>query len=248
MTCLSSPKFLLFILALVVSLSVVAFAQSSTTTTLTSSGTAKFNQPVTFTASVTSSACTPTGTVTFADTSIVLGTAPLVSGSASITVSTLSAGSHSISAFYSGDANCQMSSSTPITQAIAGADVVVAQQLFPQQPVKKITAVGGAMRIVATLTNNDVSLVNVTFSETLSGKGYISSAVYTTSADQTQQACSLGAMITCDIGNLASGETATIDMTATPFFTRSLVATGSTDSTVNTGISNAEVRLMPFVH
>lgn len=238
---------LLFLLMLMSS-STAAVAQSPTSTALSSSGTVKFNQAVTFTATVTSSGCTPTGSVTFADTSTVLGTATLVSGSASIMVSTLSAGSHSITAFYSGDSNCAASMSPPFTQSIAGANVVVAQQLFPQQPVRQITAVGGSMRIVATLTNNDVSLVNVTFSETLSGKGYISSAFYTTSSDPTQQACSVGGMITCDIGNLAAGETATINMKATPFFTRSLVATGSTDSTVNTGISNAEVRLMPFVH
>jgi hypothetical protein len=55
-------------------------------------------------------------------------------------------------------------------------------------------------------------------------------------------------MITCDIGNLASGETVTINMTATPLFTRSLIATGSTNATVNTATNPAEVRLMPFVH
>ena len=220
-----------------------ALAQSPTATALSSSGTVKFNQPVTFTASVSSSGCAPTGSVTFADTSLVLGTATLASGSASITVSALSAGSHSVRAFYSGDTNCQASASPPFTQSIAGANVVVAQQLFPQQPVRQITAVGGSMRIVASLTNNDVTLVNVTFSETLSGKGYI------TSVTPTQGNCSRSSgMITCDIGSLASGETVTINMTATPLFTRSLLATGSTNSTVNTATNPAEVRLMPFVH
>jgi hypothetical protein len=221
-------------------ISIAGNAQSLATIALSSSGTAKFNQPVTFTATVTPSTCT--GTVTFSDTADVLGSAPLSSGSAGITVSTLSAGSHSIRAFYSGDANCQPSQSSPMTEDIAGADLVIAQQLFPQQPVMKITAVGGRMRILVTLTNNDVSLVNVTFSETLSGKGVITSAV------PSQGSCSLGDMITCDIGSVASGQVITIDMTATPYFTRNLIATGSSNATVNTGISPAEVRLMPFVH
>ena len=74
-----------------------------------------FGQTVTLTASVTATTPPefqgPTGQVTFQDAAATpfganttLGAAPLASGSASITVSTLAAGSHSIIAVYGGDA------------------------------------------------------------------------------------------------------------------------------------------------
>ncbi len=60
-------------------------------------------QTVTLTATVTGSAATPTGTVTFADGSTPLGTVSLVNGRATLTTSSLGAGSHTLSATYSGD-------------------------------------------------------------------------------------------------------------------------------------------------
>src|SRR5262245_51074363 len=62
-------------------------ATATTTTLRTSIATAVFGQPVTLTASVTSQAGTPTGTVTFRDGTTVLGTAPVNAGQAALTVS-----------------------------------------------------------------------------------------------------------------------------------------------------------------
>jgi hypothetical protein len=59
-------------------------------------------QTVKFTATVTSPTTTPTGTGTFKDGSTVLGTGTLA-GKASYSTSTLSAGSHNITAVYAGD-------------------------------------------------------------------------------------------------------------------------------------------------
>lgn len=75
-----------------------------------------FGQNETFIAQVVPlgpSGGTPTGTVTFTDVSSnqVLGTLPLTSGAASLTTNALSAGLHTISAVYSGDANYQASPS-----------------------------------------------------------------------------------------------------------------------------------------
>ncbi|MFI0904088.1 Ig-like domain-containing protein, partial [Streptomyces sioyaensis] len=99
--------------------------QASTTTTVTSSpDPSTFGQPVTLTAHVAPVAPgsgTPTGTVTF-----VIGgggggtvTAPLVGGNASVTTSTLSVGTHPITATYSGSANFAASSGTD-TQTVQG--------------------------------------------------------------------------------------------------------------------------------
>ena len=68
-------------------------------------------QAVTFTATVTpSGSLPPTGSVTFTDGSITLGTVALSGGRASLTVSTLLPGHHNVTATYSGDATYSPSS------------------------------------------------------------------------------------------------------------------------------------------
>jgi hypothetical protein len=83
--------------------------QAVTATTLESSpNPATFGDEVTFTATVTSAAGTPSGTVTFVDdtTGETLGMAELdENGVASLTTAALSAGTHTVTATYSGSAN-----------------------------------------------------------------------------------------------------------------------------------------------
>jgi len=62
-------------------------------------------QTVTFSAAVTATSGTPTGTAQFLDGSGVLTTATLASGRASFTTNSLSAGTHSITASYGGDSS-----------------------------------------------------------------------------------------------------------------------------------------------
>jgi hypothetical protein len=73
-------------------------------------------QSVTLSAAVTPS--TATGTVQFLDGSAVLGTVAISGGSAAMSVSTLSVGTHSLTAVYSGDANDAASTSAVLTQTI----------------------------------------------------------------------------------------------------------------------------------
>ena len=61
--------------------------------------------PVTLTATVSSTVSTPTGSVTFLDGSTPLGTVQLTSGVAVLTTSSLAVGAHSITAVSSGDNN-----------------------------------------------------------------------------------------------------------------------------------------------
>ncbi len=86
-------------------------------------------QPETFTAVVARSDGTtpsPTGTVTFNDNSVLLGTAPLnASGVATLTVSGFIAGNHSVVALYSGDAANLSSASPPITFSLTGPGTAV---------------------------------------------------------------------------------------------------------------------------
>ena len=81
-------------------------------------------QNVTFTANVVemgASIAAPTGVVTFLDGSTVLGTKTLVgSGVASFSISSLSVGSHAITASYGGDANSGGSVSAVMTETVTG--------------------------------------------------------------------------------------------------------------------------------
>jgi len=97
----------------------VAVGQASTSTTLVSSlNPSATGQAVTFTAMLTGTA--PTGTVTFIDGSSTLGAGMLgSSGAASFTTSSLSAGSHTITAVYGGDANNLRSTSSVLTQVVS---------------------------------------------------------------------------------------------------------------------------------
>ncbi len=119
------------------SLSTVTTTSATTTSIAASPGTITFGQSEMLTATVAVVAPntgTPTGTVTFKDGSSVLGTASLVlnqqSGldQATLSVSTLVAGSHTINAFYAGDSNFKSSDSTssPATVTVNQAGTTLA--------------------------------------------------------------------------------------------------------------------------
>lgn len=98
-----------------------------TATALSTSGSpSSYGQSVTFTASVTSSGGNPTGTVTFKNGSATLGMAPLSSGTAAFTTSTLTVATHTITAVYNGDANDATSTSSPVTQQVTKAATTTA--------------------------------------------------------------------------------------------------------------------------
>jgi hypothetical protein len=123
----------------------------TTSTAVTSSANPSvWGRSVTLTATVTPpSGGTPTGTVTFTDTTTgaTLGTAPLsASDTASVTLSTLSVGTHTIKAAYSGDANDNPSSGT-VTQTVNKA----ATKLAAARVVKSTTP----HVFSATLTRSD---------------------------------------------------------------------------------------------
>lgn len=77
-------------------------------------------QPVTFTVTTNSIAGPPPDgeTITFMDSTTVLGTAPLKDGAASITTSSLTVGTHYISASYPGDVNYYTNHSKVLRQVV----------------------------------------------------------------------------------------------------------------------------------
>jgi hypothetical protein len=79
---------------------------------------ALLSSPVTFTATVSSTAGTPTGTVSFYDGTTLLGAGTLAAGVVTYTTAGLAAGPHSITAAYSGDANFVTMTSSALTETI----------------------------------------------------------------------------------------------------------------------------------
>lgn len=90
--------------------------KKSTTTGLTGPASAYEGTSVTFTANITPAAAT--GTVEFFDGVTSLGSQPVSGGSASLSTSSLSVGSHSITGVYSGDSTHATSTSNVVTTNI----------------------------------------------------------------------------------------------------------------------------------
>ncbi|HXP08168.1 MAG TPA: Ig-like domain repeat protein [Acidobacteriaceae bacterium] len=108
-------------------------AASTTTTLVASPSSTQYGDPVTLTATVTSGA---TGTVSFYDGSVLLGTGAVSNGIATLTTTTLVAGAHTITVVYNGDATYASSQSGPATVTVS-----------------KLTAPGGGAALTITVQN-----------------------------------------------------------------------------------------------
>ena len=106
----------------------------TTTTLVASPSTPQYGDPVTLTASVSPSAAT--GTISFYDGPILLGSTAVDGGTATLVNTTLTAGTHTITAIYNGDVTYASSTSTPQTVTVA-----------------KKTAPGGGPALTVTVQN-----------------------------------------------------------------------------------------------
>jgi len=80
--------------------------------------------PTTFTATVSSATGSPTGTVNFLDGTTPAGSAVVSGGVATLALSSLAIGSHSITAVYGGDTNFASSSSSALAQSVIDFSIV----------------------------------------------------------------------------------------------------------------------------
>ncbi len=133
---------------------ITAVASSSTTTVTSSLNPAPAGTSVTFTATVAVTGSTvPTGNVSFFDGATLLGSTALLSNkTAAFSTSTLSAGSHNITAAYVGDTNFNGSTSAILAQVISG------------------LAAHTSTSVVSSLNPSTVG-ASVTFTATLSAEG-----------------------------------------------------------------------------
>jgi sugar lactone lactonase YvrE len=114
---------------------------------------------VSFTATVTSSAGTPSGSVSFYDGTTLLGTSTLAAGVATYTTVNLPVGALSITAVYSGDSNFLALTSSAFTETVMTAFTVTAPTTpLPVAPGGAVTVnitvppLGGAFNSVVTLS------------------------------------------------------------------------------------------------
>jgi Bacterial Ig-like domain (group 3) len=110
--------------------------QSSTDTTVTSSAIpGVFGQSLTFTAqvlAVSPGTGTPTGSIIFKDGTTTIGSTPLTAGVATLSISSLGLGDHSITAVYNGDANYLASTSAMVTQVVDQASTTTVLTSLPE--------------------------------------------------------------------------------------------------------------------
>ncbi len=95
----------------------------ATMLTLAAPANAAVGTPVTLTATIRSTGGIPTGQVAFLDGNTSLGTALLsAAGVATLTINTLAAGAHTLTASYAGDGSFAGSTSTPVITTVAAKD------------------------------------------------------------------------------------------------------------------------------
>ncbi|MBZ5552579.1 MAG: Ig-like domain repeat protein, partial [Acidobacteriia bacterium] len=145
--------------------SILLNACGTTTTAVTSSlNPSIVGDSVTLTATVTpvGGGGSPTGTITFKDGATIIGTVPGIVGSASLTVSTFTAGSHSITAAYGGDTTFSASTSPALTQTVSAHATTTAltSSLNPSNVGQSVTLTAnvtstGAGTITGTVTFHD---------------------------------------------------------------------------------------------
>jgi uncharacterized protein (TIGR03437 family) len=108
-------------------------------TTVNPASPQSFGTSVSFSVTVSGGGTTPTGTVTFFDGppagNINLGTFTLSGGAASLAISSLSAGAHSINVVYNGDANYNSANAAFASYQINAIDPVFTLQVTPSVPI-----------------------------------------------------------------------------------------------------------------
>ncbi len=145
---------------------------ASTTSLTTSSSNPTFGQQVTFTATVAdSSQITPTGTVSFLDGTVTIGSQTLSgtggTAQAQFSTATLAVGGHSITAVYSGDTNVGGSTSNAQTVTVAPAGPAATSIVFSTSAGDP-NAYERPVSLLATVTSSGAPVTNgqVIFCET----------------------------------------------------------------------------------
>ncbi len=230
-----------------------AAAPTATTTTLSSSATQiSAGQSVTFTAAVIASggAITPSGTVTLMDGTTSLGTASLANGSATFNVTTLPAGTQSITASYAGDSTDAASTSSPLViqvnssvQQATATTLVASAATAPAGQAITLTATvaptSGSSSPTGTVTFNDGTTAIGT-ATLAAGKGSLSISTLSVGSH------TITAVYGGDAGDTGSTSSAvTVAITAAPPADYSLTLSASTVAATQAAPGTLTVTVTP---
>ena len=194
-------------------------ALTATTTVLSASpNPASAGQSVTFTATVSPTPTgTSTGTVSFYDGATLLGTVTLNSGGvATLSTSSLMSGANSITAAYSGNATFAASTSSVLTETVAGSGMTSTTTLLAASPNPAV--VGQQVTFTATVspapTGTPTGTVSFYNGATLLGTGTVNSAGIATFATTglTAGTASITAVYSGNAG-FATSTSATLNLT-----------------------------------
>jgi len=108
-------------------------------------------QSTTLTASLSASS-NPTGTVKFYDGATLIGTAALTGSSASVSVSFATAGTHTLTAVYSGDANNQTATSAPLAQIVLNTSTLTLSSSVNPSQINQSTTLTANLAALGTPT------------------------------------------------------------------------------------------------
>lgn len=134
------------------SLSQTIQAATTTVALTASSNLATYANPLTFTATLTSNGAAATGPITFTENGAALGSGTINSqGIATLTLSMLAPGTHTILASYAGDGRASAATSTPVTITVKQTtSLAVSSSSNPALTASSIT-------LTAALTNSDAA-------------------------------------------------------------------------------------------
>ena len=221
--------------------------KTATTTTLVSSlNPSVFGQSVTFTATVTASGGTPTGTVAFMNGTATLKTVTLSAGVAKFTSTTLTVGTHSITAVYNGSVTFATSTSSAVSQVVnkASTTTTLASSLNPSVFGQSVTLTAtvkpqftGTPAGTVTFKNGTATLKTVTLASgvasfsttTLAAGTDLITAVYngnvsfttssSTAVSQVVNKASTTTTLTSSVNPSVFGQSVTLTATVKPQFT-----------------------------
>jgi hypothetical protein len=143
--------------------SVQTVMMASTSTLLASSANPVLpNAQLTLTATVTGNGGSPTGSVTFTYAGAALATVPLTqSGSATLTIGTLAAGIHQLTANYSGDSNDSANASATLAQQIAArTGVTITSSANPSLLTDNVTVTIAVLNGTSVMPSGPVSITD----------------------------------------------------------------------------------------
>ncbi|OWK44010.1 Ig-like domain repeat protein [Fimbriiglobus ruber] len=214
-------------------------AVDPTTTSLArSSSSTTYGQAVTLTATVGSSAGTPSGSATFLDGATVLGTGTLSSGVAMFTTAALTGGSHAITAVYAGNATYTTSTSAAVSVTVSQ----VASTTYLSVSVNPAVA-GQSVTLTATVapggTGSGMPTGTVTFKDgsTTLGTGTLSGGVVTFTTSALAVGSHSITAVYSDDTNFTASTSAAVTETVNPANTTTTLAASTNTATYGQAVT-----------